>query len=170
MEYIQVPSFDDFRAQEIYNSYIETFPDDERRNENQFRSLFTHPKVRVLSVLHELQNIGYLVVWELTNFVFVEHFEIFSEFRSMKYGSEILSHLFKQYTHILLEAEPADLGVDAERRISFYEKNGFRVIDKNYVQPCYETGKNPINLWLLANWQPDNTEWVKEEIYDVVYC
>ena len=170
MEYLQIPSFDDYRAQNIFESYNTTFPEDERRSEQQFRALFSNPKVKVFSVLKDLQDIGYLVVWELTNFVFVEHFEIFSEFRSLKYGSEIVSNLFKDYTHIVLEAEPASENVDAERRISFYEKNGFLVIDDSYVQPCYDPEKQSLNLWLLANWKPEKTDWIKEEIYDVVYC
>jgi len=170
MEYLQVPSFDDFRAQEIYRSYCETFPEDERRSEKQFRELFKNPKVKVLSVLENLQNIGYLVTWELTGFVFVEHFEIFSQYRSLKYGSQIISDLFKNYLHIVLEAEPANLGDDAKRRIAFYGRNGFGIIDENYVQPCYDPEKQALNLWLLANWQPEKTDWIKEEIYDVVYC
>ena len=170
MEYIQVPSCDAFRAQEIFKSYCETFPEDERRSEQQFRGLFKNPKVKVLSVLENLQNIGYLVTWELTNFVFVEHFEIFSQFRSMKYGSEIIGDLYKNYSHIVLEAEPATQSADATRRIGFYERNGFGIIDEKYIQPCYDPQKRSLNLWLLANWKPEKTDWITEEIYDVVYC
>lgn len=170
MEYLQVSAADDFRAEHIYKSYCSTFPEDERRNEDQFRQLFKNPKVKVLAILNELDNIGYLVLWELTDFVFIEHFEIFSEFRSLKYGSEMLAHLFRTYSHIVLEAEPEHLNDDAVRRIAFYRKNGFSVIDENYVQPCYEEGKNSLQLLLLANWQPEKTDWIKEEIYDVVYC
>ena len=108
MEYLQINSFDDYRVAEIYKSYCETFPEDERRSEQQFRHLFSNPRVKVFSVLKDLKNIGYLISWELTNFVFIEHFEIFSEFRSLKYGSEIISHLYKNYSHIVLEAEPED--------------------------------------------------------------
>ena len=77
MEYLQVHSFDDFRAQQIFQSYCETFPEDERRSEKQFQSLFSNPNVKVFSVLKDLKNIGYLIIWELSNSVFVEHFEIF---------------------------------------------------------------------------------------------
>ena len=170
MEYLQVTSYDDFRAKEIFDSYCQTFPEDERRSENQFRQLFSNPKVKVFSILHELKNIGDIISWELTNFVFVEHFEVFSEFRSLKFGSEIITLLFKNYSHIVLEAEPENLDENAKRRIAFYQKNGFAIIDETYVQPCYEEGKNSLNLWLLANWNPEKTDWIKEEIYDVVYC
>ena len=151
MEYLQIPSFDDYRVQEIYQSYCETFPEDERRSEQQFRSLFSNPRVKVFSVLEELKNIGYMISWELTNFVFIENFEIFSEFRSLKYGSEIINDLYRNYSHIVLEAEPENLDENAGRRIDFYQKNGFVVIDENYVQPCYSPEKkkesNPKTIW-----------------------
>ena len=170
MEYLQVSTADDFRADYIYKSYCSSFPEDERRSQDQFRQLFSNPKVKVHTILNDLDNIGYLICWELTDFVFIEHFEIFSEFRSLKFGSDMLSHLYRTYSHIVLEAEPQHLNEDAARRIAFYKRNGFSVIDESYVQPCYEAGKNPLNLWLLANWQPEKTDWIKEEIYDVVYC
>lgn len=169
MEFIPITSFDDFRTNEIFQSYCQTFPEDERRNEEQFRHLFSNPKVKILSVLEDLKEIGYVISWELTNFVFIEHFEIFSEFRSKKYGSEIIAHLFKNYSHIVLEVKPESLSEDAKRRISFYQKNGFVLIDETYIQPSYELGKNPLELWLLANWQPENIHWIKEELCDVVY-
>ncbi len=170
MEYLQIPTYDDYRAVEIYASYCVTFPPDERRSEQQFSKLFSNPCVKVCSILHELKNIGYIISWELTGFVFIEHFEIFSDFRSLKYGSDVISHLFKSYTHIVLEAEPENLDENARRRIEFYRRNGFEVIDENYEQPCYEPSKSALKLWLLANWQPEKTDWIKEEIYDVVYC
>ena len=74
MEYLQINSFDDYRVEEIYKSYCETFPEDERRSEQQFRHLFSNPRVKVFSVLKDLKNIGYLISWELTNFVFIEPF------------------------------------------------------------------------------------------------
>lgn len=169
LEYLQVHASDDFRATQIFKSYCETFPEDERRSQEQFQSLFSYPNVKVISVLKDLKSIGYLIVWELSNSVFVEHFEIFSEYRSLKFGSEIISDLFRDYSHIILEAEPETLNIDAQRRIDFYKRNGFTIIDKQYLQPSYGEGKSPLKLWLLANWQPEKLDWIKEEIYDIVY-
>lgn len=169
MEFIQITDPEDFRGKEIYQSYCSTFCEEERRSGKQFRRLFSNPHVKVWSVLHDLQNIGYLISWEMTGFIFVEHFEIFAPFRSMNHGSEIITKLFKEYTHIVLEAEPETQDHNAKRRISFYRRNGFCIIDETYMQPSYGEGKNPLNLWLLANWKPEKTDWIKEEIYDIVY-
>ena len=104
MEFIQITSLDDFRSKEIYSSYITSFPEDERRSPEQFSQLFNNEKVKVFSVLNDRKYIGYLIAWELTEFVFIEHFEIFSEFRSQKFGSEVIQKLFRDYSKIILEA------------------------------------------------------------------
>ncbi len=169
MEFIQVTSPEDFRTVEIYSSYCTTFPECERRSEVQFQDLFSRNNVKIYAVLDELKTVGYLIIWELSTGVFVEHFEIFSQFRSQKYGSEIISKLFRDYSNIILEAEPDDLNEDSKRRIDFYRRNGFDVIDEHYVQPSYAEGKQSLNLWLLCNWKPENVLRIKEEIYDTVY-
>lgn len=169
MEFLEITSHEDFRVSEIYSSYCSTFPDCERRDESQFHNLFSKPGVKVFSLLDGLKTVGYIIVWELSTGVFVEHFEIFSEFRSQKYGSEIIKDLFKNYSNIILETEPEDLNEDAARRINFYRRNGFDIIDENYVQPSYGEGKDSLNLWLMANWKPENPDRIKEEIYDIVY-
>lgn len=170
MEFIRISSATDFRAREIYHSYTQSFPEDERRNESQFHSLFHKEKAKIFSVLDDLKYIGYLIAWELTDAIFIEHFEIFSDFRSQKFGSEVIKKLFTDYSKIILESEPETLDETAKRRIEFYKKNGFKIISQDYVQPPYEERKNPVNLWLMANYQPERTDRILEEIYDVVYC
>lgn len=169
MEFLQITSPDDYRVQQIFHSYSTTFPEDERREWSQFIKLFDHPNVKIISVLNDTENVGYLIIWELTNYVFVEHFEVFSEFRNQKLGSHITDYLFKNYPRIILEIEPEHLNDDAKRRFSFYQRNGFNLIDETYVQPSYGEGKKSLPLWLLANYSPENLNEVKEEIYDIVY-
>ncbi|SDH97540.1 hypothetical protein SAMN05421846_10397 [Chryseobacterium taeanense] len=169
MEFLQITSSEDYRVQEIYSAYCTTFPEDERRDWEKLTTLFSHPKAKIISVFHESQNIGYLIVWELSNFTFVEHFEVFEEFRSQKLGSHITGYLFENYPRIILEIEPEHFGENAARRYSFYQKNGFHLIDEMYVQPSYGKDKKPLDLWLLSNYTPENVKEVKDEIYDIVY-
>ncbi|KFF08443.1 N-acetyltransferase [Chryseobacterium luteum] len=169
MEFLPIATAEDYRIQEIYASYSCTFPEDERRDWKQFTALFSNPQVKVISVLHEAHSIGYLIIWELSSYVFVEHFEVFEAFRSQKLGSHITGYLFKNHPRIILEIEPGHLGDDAKRRYSFYQKNGFTLIDEMYIQPSYGEGKKPLDLWLLANYIPEDLKRVKDEIYDVVY-
>ncbi len=169
MEFLQITSPDDYRVQEIFDSYCSTFPEDERRDWKTLVALFSNPKVKIISVSSESKNVGYLIIWELSNYTFVEHFEVFPEFRSQKLGSYITGYLFENYPRIILEIEPDHLGDDAKRRYSFYQRNGFHLIDEMYVQPSYGPGKKTLDLWLLANYSPENIKEIKDEIYDVVY-
>lgn len=169
MEFLLITSPEDYRIKDIYHSYSSTFPEEEIRDWNQFIKLFTNPHAKVISVLHESKPIGYLIIWELSHYIFVEHFEVFAEFRNQKLGSHITGYLFKNYSRIILEIEPADAGEDAKRRYSFYQKNGFSLVDEMYVQPSYGEGKKSLNLWLLANYSPENIKEIKDEIYDIVY-
>ncbi|WP_312075337.1 GNAT family N-acetyltransferase [Chryseobacterium sp.] len=169
MEFLQVTSPDDYRVGKIYNSYINSFPEDERRDWTKFVALFTHPKVKVFSVLHENNNSGYVVIWELSDFTFVEHFEVFNEYRNLKIGSQILDILKQNYPRIILEIEPEHLSEDAKRRFSFYQRNGFSLIDEMYLQPSYGDGKKKLELWLLANYKPLDLKLTIDEIHDIVY-
>lgn len=169
MEFLQITSPEDYRVQEIYNSYCKTFPEDERRDWEKLITLFSNPKAKIISVLHDSKNIGYLILWELSNYIFVEHFEVFEEFRSQKLGSYITNYLFENYPRIILEIEPEHLNENAARRYAFYQRNGFRLIDEMYVQPSYGKGKKPLDLWLLSNYTPENLKEIKDEIYDIVY-
>lgn len=169
MEFLPITSAEDHRVQEIYASYISTFPVDEQRDKEQFLQLFSNPKVGFMSVVHESEAVGYLILWKLSSFAFVEHFEVFESFRSKKLGSHIMGHLLENYPRIILEIEPEDLNEDAKRRYSFYQRNSFGLIDSTYVQPSYGAGKQSLNLWLLANYTPENVEELKNEICDTVY-
>lgn len=169
MEFLPITSAEDHRVQEIYTAYTTTFPVDEQRDKEQFAGLFSTPQTKIMSVVHESETIGYLILWELSSFVFVEHFEVFEAFRSKKLGSHIIGHLLESYPRIILEIEPSDLNEDAQRRYSFYQRNSFDVIDKSHVQPSYGEGKQALSLWLLANYSPENVEELKNEICEIVY-
>lgn len=169
MEFLQITSSEDHRVEQIYSSYTSTFPIDEQRDKEQFTDLFSNPKVRIMSAVHDSETIGYLILWELSSFVFVEHFEVFETFRSKKLGSHIIGHLLATYPKVILEIEPEDLGEDAKRRYSFYQRNSFSLIDSTHIQPSYGEGKQPLHLWLLANYSPENVEEIKHEICTTVY-
>lgn len=169
MEFLKIGSHEDYRVENIYQSYSTTFPEEERRDWNQFIKLFSNPETSVVSVLHDSESVGYLILWELSQCLFVEHFEVFPEFRSQKLGSKITDYLCANYSKIVLEIEHEHLSEDAKRRYSFYQKHGFYIIDEMYVQPSYGKGKKAIDLWLLANYRPENLNDLKDEIYDIVY-
>jgi ribosomal protein S18 acetylase RimI-like enzyme len=153
----------------IFSAYENTFPPEERREKDQFLALLENPDCFIFAVKNEDAFVGYLILWKLDDFYFLEHFEVFDEFRNLNLGTQILAELQEKFGPIVLESEPANYNEMAERRLNFYAKNGFSIISENYIQPSYGDGKNALHLWLLANWIPENTNWIKEEIYTVVY-
>ncbi len=169
MEFLQITSPEDYRFKEIYHSYCSAFTEDERRDRDKLTALFSNPKVKILSVLHETKNAGYLILWELSNYAFVEHFEVFKEFRNKNLGSHIMRNLSENHPRMILEIEPENVNEHAGRRYAFYKRNGFCLIDEMYVQPSYGKDKKSLDLWLLANYVPEKLQNVKDEIYDVVY-
>lgn len=153
----------------IFSSYEKTFPADERRDEAQFLALLENPNSLIFIIKNEENSIGYVILWELNDFYFLEHFEVFEEFRNLKLGSQILSELQEKFGNIVLESEPNSLGEMAERRINFYVRNGFSVISEEYVQPSYGAGKNAIRLFLLSNFAIAEVKAIQNEIYSKVY-
>lgn len=135
----------------VYDAYCEAFPENERRNKKQFLSLFENPKAGVFSLQHDDRAKGYMVIWQLSGFVFMEHFEIFPAYRNQNMGTIIaLSELVGKYPRIVLESEPETFDGMSGRRIGFYQRNGFSIIDKDYVQPAYSSDKSALNLFFVS--------------------
>jgi ribosomal protein S18 acetylase RimI-like enzyme len=153
----------------LYSAYEKTFPADERRDKEQFLTLIEKPDCYIFGVNLEEKLVGYLILWELETCHFLEHFEVFEEFRNLKLGEKILTELKEKMNRIVLETEPRNLNEMTARRIGFYERNGFSVIDENYVQPSYGEGKNALQLFLLSNFDVESTSQIVEEIYSKVY-
>ncbi|MXV37190.1 GNAT family N-acetyltransferase [Flavobacteriaceae bacterium Ap0902] len=160
---------EDSVLKQIYEHYIEAFPPAERRSEQQFYDLVNHSKSNINSILLNDEYVGYIVTWDLNDAIFIEHFEVFPTHRGKKIGEKVLEHLIQDNMLVLLETEPNDYGEMATRRIKFYERNGFTIIDKNHVQPAYALEKDPLTLFLMANDEIDNYEEVMEELYKTVY-
>lgn len=169
MKFIKINTKNTQEIYQIYNSYISSFPEDERRNELQFQNLFNNDKVDVFYITKNEIGIGYIILWNLSDFVFLEHFEIFQEFRNQGLGGLILEHLTKKKSKIILEAEPEFQDKTAERRVAFYLRNNFKIMDKNYIQPPYSPDKKALNLWLFSNFEITNISDIIYEIHNIIY-
>lgn len=153
----------------IYFAYVKTFREDERRDKDQFLDLLENPDCYIFGVRNEENQVGYVILWEFENYHFLEHFEVFDEFRNLKLGSEILTVLKEKFGNIILESELKSLNEMAERRINFYLRNGFSIISEDYIQPSYGTGKNSISLYLLSNFAIENVKKLESDLHSKVY-
>lgn len=159
----------------IKELYQAAFPEKERREFSDLEKLLAEDVCFIYSI--NTENTGYAgfcICWDLGGFAFVEHFAINPEKRGLGIGEKTLSLL--KTTHkktILLETEPP---VDeiTTRRVHFYQRNGFRMLHRFYVQPSYGINKPEVELKLMyCGEEPDSTQLddmirrVKKYVYRV---
>lgn len=69
----------------------------------------------------------------------------------------------------LLEVEPAVGDEVAKRRVEYYRRNGYKVLEKDYIQPSYHKHEDACSLWIMGNNDSDSLpqyiERIKEDVY-----
>lgn len=154
----------------------ESFPEGERReDERQRYNVDKNPLFTTYLIRDEVidTNIGVITVWSLDGFYYVEHLATSPAVRNKGYGNKIISSLLDRYrgSVIILEVElPED--EMSRRRIGFYERNGFKLSKKDYLQPPYRSGSYSIPMNLMfsgCDSIDDSFDKIKTEIYANVY-
>ncbi|MGN0087465.1 MAG: GNAT family N-acetyltransferase [Candidatus Limimorpha sp.] len=152
--------------------FEKSFPKNERRENGKIFSLLESSDIMSFNaIINDGKLSGLLVYWDLDKFYYIEYLAVFPEMRNQKIGEKTLSEL-KRLTSpkvLLLESEPISDEL-TERRINFYLRNGFTILDKEYIQPPYIKGGEGLPLWILGtNSEPEQTESyiskIKNEIY-----
>lgn len=96
--------------------------------------------------------LGFLSYWIFKGYVYIEHFAVQPEHRGKNIGRKMLSHLFETVSpDVLIEVEKPETD-EARRRISFYERCGFKLrSDINYVQPPYSAEQSGVEMMLMTH-------------------
>ena len=67
------------------------------------------------------------------------------------------------------EVEPAIDDEIAIRRVEYYRRNGYKVLEKEYIQPSYHKREDACPLWIMGNensdFLPQYIERIKDEVY-----
>lgn len=162
----------------VWELYTTSFPAEERRSYDNFlRAVLSDPYCSLFligerDVVEETK--GFIISWVLSpELSFIEHFAIAPEWRNHKIGQacfEMMTALaLSSHSCILLEAEPP-LTEIARRRIGFYERAGFEIIDADYIQPSYEETGRGVPLYLMAyNKGGIDTKSATRLLYGAVY-
>ena len=154
---------------EIYSLMIESFPPDELRSESGARAIVSNSAYRLYRITERGRFLGFISVWRLSEFAFIEHFAILPEMRGKGYGARAISALGRWYKDMVLEAEPPECEI-SKRRIAFYERCGFHLSMEEYYQPPYKKGASPVRLMLMRYPAPiENHEKVAAALYREVY-
>lgn len=138
---------------ESVNLLETAFPQIERRPTEKWKALITdEPAFHALAILERGVFCGLLSYWDLGSFLYIEHFAICENKRNGGYGKKALEAFLYEHQHmnIVLEVELPENDL-AQRRIKFYERNGFNLIEeKDYLQPPYDPTYDYIPLKLMA--------------------
>lgn len=158
---------------QLMNLYMEAFPEEERRAVRQLEYLIQAEKSMYFNAI-ELDGdlAGFFIYWELGDFYYMEHLAVYAELRNKKIGQQVLDYI---ETHLkgerLLEVEHPENEM-ATRRIRYYERNGYTVVEKNYMQPSYDGKHRELPLWIMGNrnYEDQNLlaahiEKIKNEVY-----
>ncbi|MHC1774021.1 MAG: GNAT family N-acetyltransferase [Lentimicrobium sp.] len=151
--------------------YLSAFPPDERREVESLKKLLDNGCFGFHCLISGNDLAGFITIWQFTGFVYVEHFAVFPHLRSSGTGSRAIRMVTENYnTPVILEIE-RPVTEQAERRLDFYTKNGFRVIKSDYTQPAYGPDKKPVPALLLGNTglNPDRVQRIVTELYSSVY-
>jgi ribosomal protein S18 acetylase RimI-like enzyme len=118
------------------------------------------------------QNVGCIAFWKLKDFIFVDHLAISREYQSHGYGSKLLNILKARFNlPIVLEVEPPINELN-NRRIAFYQRNGFVLWHSDYEQPPYSKALGFYKLCLMCYGdlkEEYDFKRIKEGLYKDVY-
>lgn len=149
--------------------YNEAFPDYERRVEADFLLLMQGDAPFCCYALSsEGEFVGLITLWHFEHFRFVEHFAIDPALRGRDFGSKVMEAVIKWSEQpIILEVEPPT-NEQSERRIRFYNRLGFEVVETAYLQPPYQKGFLPTPLYLMCNkgvWPKNAVQILHRQVY-----
>ena len=159
---------------ELYKILEYSFPKNERGDFDEQLAKSNCPEFRTMTLSENGKVLGFLNFWELSDFVYLEHFAVAKELRGKGLGSELIRQLCAICTGktIVLEAEPPALNEFSARRIEFYRRLGFHTNPFPYKQPPYRAGGEPVELVIMSRPMPlsedDFTKKIRE-IYRKVY-
>ncbi|WP_432708663.1 GNAT family N-acetyltransferase [Pedobacter sp.] len=171
LHYHRIQHDDDPALALIRDLYESAFPEHERRDWASFLTLINDPRMHVDVILDAEQALGFLIWWKLNDYCFIEHFAISERVRGAGYGSEVIKHFLKESKgKVLLEVEPPGTP-DADRRITFYERLGFVIVNIDYRQPSYVEKGLSYPMYLLQSGAESETEIAKliPVIHSAVY-
>lgn len=160
----------------VENLLQASFPEVERRdNANQREYTDNNPLFSPYIITDDERpgvNIGLITLWSLGDICYVEHLATSPEVRNNGYGAKIMDALKREINKtIVLEVEKPEEEMSI-RRIKFYERCGFKLCYKDYIQPAYRKGGETIPLYIMfyGTESIDNDfENIKSEIYKNVY-
>jgi len=152
-----------------HNELVHDFPRSELKPLKAMLAMLDKENFDPLLVEEDGKTVGYAVAWKPVGGqgALLEYFGVLRGLRNTGLGSRILDALTQRYSQIFGEAEaPTDedpaVNDLRRRRIAFYERNGFRVLD-------YECALFGVHYNCLYR-GPETDDRVVEQLHRSVYA
>ncbi len=150
--------------------YLASFPPEERRPWEQIADADTEPQAYGI---YDADNLfaGFITVWNFGGYVYVEHFAVDSTRRGSGIGAAAMASLRELAgVPVVLEVEPpGHPDPMVPRRIAFYKRCGFALLDYDYVQPPYAPGLPSVPLCLMSTDSAIEASEIERTLHTKVY-
>lgn len=153
----------------VFSIMERSFPKEEYRPYPAQKALLRDPAYGIYVAKEGARILGLAAVWELENWLFIEHLAVEPECRNGGIGAKLLQRFANKRS--CLEVEPPE-GPLACRRIGFYSRNGFFFNSYPYMQPSLGQGRSPVPLFIMTSGSaatPEEFAQIKSLLYTRVY-
>jgi len=140
----------------IKKIYEYSFPADERRDFDKLIDLINDVRFQLRGVFVDDDLVGFISLWDFSEFMYVEHFAIAKQLRGNGLGTHVLQNILDE-TPIKIVLE-VDLPSDniSFKRIKYYQKFGFILCHEEYIQPPYGEGKDAVPMFIMSKPEIDD--------------
>lgn len=155
---------------EIFPLLEAAFPVTELRKKEDQRALLREEGYRLYGARRDGGFGAVFALWEIEDFLYIEHFAVAERYRGGGYGGKLLDKLTEGRTMLLEVEVPED--EMTRRRIAFYERHGLVFHDYPYLQPPMRKGQGMLPLRLMtkpAAIDEKTYERYKKLLYRIVY-
>ncbi|MFC3746967.1 GNAT family N-acetyltransferase [Paenibacillus sp. GCM10012306] len=139
------------RFDQVFEIMKQSFPETEYREYLEQKKLLSDPRYRLITEENEQNEvIGFLAGWEFETFRYVENVAVSPNIRGGGIGKRLMERFMKQSDMpIILEVELPDDELK-RRRIGFYKRLGFCLLDYPYVQPPLRVKQPSLPLQIMS--------------------
>lgn len=151
----------------------DSFPLAERRDDEAQRDNTDHnPRFTCYFISDDELPVGLITAWNLDGFYYLEHLATTPLIRNRGYGKLIIQQIKDLLPGVIvLEVEHPEDEM-SRRRIGFYQRCGFQLCEKEYIQPPYREGGEEVPLFLMYSGTDsidDAFDTIRQRIYKEVY-
>ena len=150
MKLIRLTNTTDNYFQKAWKLYEEAFPIEERRVLEHQSYVLKNNNYHFDIIIDNNQFIGFLLWWDFGIYKYIEHFTTVAEQRNKGLGKTILNEFIARNDEpIILEVELPKSHIN-KRRITFYERLGFKLNLQYYEMPPLRDSQTPLHLLLMS--------------------